>query len=420
MRFSAPKGTRDILSPEVDKWALIESRARQIFSNYGFKEIRTPVFEPAELFTRSIGEVTDIVTKEMYLFEDKKGRPLALRPENTAGVIRAYLENGLAPESVHKLFYIGPMFRYERPQAGRYRQFHQIGAEIVGSGSPLSDAETILLNIDLFSSLGIGGLKVRINTIGCSACRDNFTKAVVGYLSGKKDLLCGNCRIRMEKNPLRVFDCKVPSCREVIKGAPGTMDSACGKCKDAYNAVFSAVEKNIKPYSIEYDKYLVRGLDYYTGTVFEIVSSALGAQDTLSAGGRYDNLVEELGGPKVPACGFAFGEERCSLILSGDFPENYHLGVAALEEKYCETAFDMVYSLRKNGFKVYFDNKSGKLKNFLSKASRLNIAFTAIIGENEFIKKTVLIKNMRENSQEEVGLDSVLAYLSGKKQGGRF
>jgi histidyl-tRNA synthetase len=315
MKFQVPRGTRDILPGEVERWQELEARTRAVLGLYGYRELRTPMFEATELFVRSVGEATDIVRKELYSFEDRKGRSLTLRPEGTAPLVRAFLEHpevrGFDP--VVRLYYIGPMFRYERPQAGRYRQFWQIGAELLGSAKPQADAEMIDLFVSILRDAGLAGVRVLVNSLGDATCRPGYRERIREYFAGRRDALCGDCRERLDTNPLRILDCKVPACQPVIAGAPSVLESLCDPCREHFEAVKAA----LRGLSIEHDvaPRLVRGLDYYTRTVFEVQVEGLGAQNAVGGGGRYDQLVKDFGGPDTPAIGFSIGMER--LIAAG-------------------------------------------------------------------------------------------------------
>jgi histidyl-tRNA synthetase len=309
VKFQVPKGTRDILPGEVERWQTLEARTRGVMALFGYQEVRTPIFESTDLFVRSVGGATDIVRKELYTFEDKKGRSLTLRPEGTAPLVRAYVESApLREASPARLYYIGPMFRYERPQAGRYRQFWQIGAELLGTASPMADAEMIDLFVALLHDVGLRGETVLLNSLGDATCGPVYRERVRAYFTGRRDALCGDCHERLEKNPLRILDCKVPSCLPVIEGAPSVLDALCEPCRAHFGEVQAALDAIGIRFAI--DPRLVRGLDYYTRTVFEVQVEGLGAQNAVGGGGRYDNLVKEFGGADTPAIGFSIGMER--------------------------------------------------------------------------------------------------------------
>ena len=316
MKFQVPRGTRDILPGEVERWHWLEERTRDVMRRYGYREVRTPLFEATDLFVRSVGESTDIVRKELYTFADRKGRSLTLRPEGTAPLVRAYLESpAVRAESPARLYYLGPMFRYERPQAGRYRQFWQIGAELLGSAKPEADAEMIDLFRAIVEEVGLENVTVLLNSLGDAVCRPRYREAIRAYFEGRIEDLCGDCKERLKTNPLRILDCKVPSCAPVIAGAPNVLDSLCAPCAEHFDAVKNALDR----LSIRYEvaPRLVRGLDYYTRTVFEIHAAGLGAQNAVGGGGRYDQLVKDFGGPDTPAIGFSIGMERL-LLAAGE------------------------------------------------------------------------------------------------------
>jgi len=404
-RLTAVRGFKDILPPETQLWRHIEDTAWQIFSTFGFQEIRVPVLEKTDLFTRGIGESTDIVEKEMYTFHDRGEESLTLRPEATASVIRAYLEHTLhAAETVSKLFTIGPMFRRERPQKGRYRQFHQIDAEILGSDDPLTDAELIVMLIHFLRTLGLQNLTLEINSLGCPKCRPDFRDAILGYLHGREDHLCTDCRRRLATNPLRVFDCKVDQCGQVIAQSPRLTQFICTACGDHFQKVQESLNQFGIPYHLN-DK-MVRGLDYYTRTTFEVTADCLGAQNAVVGGGRYDHLVRELGGPDIPGIGFAIGFERLvSMISGGNAPTAPVLYIAALGKQALQMAFLIGNRLRCGGISVEMDNAGRSLKSQLKKADRLKCTYTLIIGERELQENRALLRNMSASTQEEVGLD---------------
>ncbi len=414
VRFNAARGVKDILPPETEIWQYVEYVARDLFGNYGFNEIRIPIFENTPLFVRTIGDTTDIVEKEMYTFLDKKGRSLTLRPEGTAGVVRAYLENNLyARERVSKFYYVGPMFRYERPQAGRLRQFHQIGAEIIGTDSPLGDVEIIIASMDFFNSLGLRGLTLYLNNLGCRKCRPSFKNALKKYLETNKSKLCDDCKRRVDKNPLRVLDCKIDS--KKLKDIPVIGDFLCGVCSER----FGRVEEMLKLLKVDYtiDPHIVRGLDYYTGTVFEVKTEALGAQDAVAAGGRYDNLVSDLGGPEdIGAVGFSLGTERLIMVIktqglkipSANKTDVY---IATLGEKAKDTALEVLFSLRRNGLSVEtgYDKKS--LKAQLRQADKSGARYALIIGDDEIEKGVFILRNMKDATQTEVKSGDIIEII---------
>lgn len=399
--ITAQRGTRDVLPPETALWQLIEDRARHFFDSYHFQEIRTPIFEATELFTRGVGEATDIVSKEMYTFTDRGDRQITLRPEGTAGVVRAFLQGKLGnnqPLPV-KLWYGGAMFRYERPQAGRQRQFHQIGVEALGSADPKLDAEVITLAIDLFDALGVKGLEVQLNSLGCAECRPRYRETLVAYFETRKADYCETCLTRMDSNPLRVLDCKVPACQEINAQAPSLQDVLCEACREHQGAVMGYLDSVGIRYAL--NPRLVRGLDYYTRTVFEIVATEkLGSQNTVCAGGRYDGLVEELGGPATPAVGWAFGVERLAILLGDQVIEpGVDLYLVAMGEAAEKAAFKLAHGLRQSGKKVELSYAKRKLDKQFAQAEKLKATHIGIIGEDEAAKGQVRIKNLASREE---------------------
>jgi histidyl-tRNA synthetase len=411
--FTAVRGVKDILPQEVHIWQYAEEMARKLFHKYGLDEIRTPIFEYTPLFIRTIGDTTDIVEKEMYTFLDKKGRSLTLRPEGTAGVVRAYLENNLgAQDKLSKLYYIGPMFRYERPQAGRQRQFYQIGAEIIGSGSPLADVDIIAMSMDLFSVLGIKDLKLYLNNLGCPQCRPAFKEALTAYLVKNKTGLCEDCQRRMDRNPLRVLDCKEDP--KKLKDIPRIEEFICPACSEH----FEQVKKELKSLRIEYivDLHLVRGLDYYTRTVFEIKTESLGAQDAVAAGGRYDNLVHDLGGPKgAGAVGFSLGMERLVMLMQAQgvkipLPKT-DVYIISLGEAAREKALKLLFGLRRRDLAAQMEYDDKSLKAQLRQADKTGAAYAVIIGEEEIKKGKVGLRNMTNATQSEIDIDEIEKFI---------
>jgi len=401
--IEAQKGTRDILPDEIGRWQLVEERARATFESYGFREIRTPIFESTELFARTIGEATDIVSKEMYTFLDKKGRSLTLRPENTAPVARALIEHQMhRGGGLQRLYYIGPMFRYERPQKGRARQFHQIGVEVFGSEHPAVDAETLDMLMAFLESLGIGGAELAVNSVGCPVCRPVYREALLAYLRPRRDSMCDDCKRRMDGNPLRCFDCKVPADRETMASAPPITDSLCAECRAHFARVVALLESFGIPHRV--DPRLVRGLDYYRRTSFEVTVPGLGAQNALLGGGRYDGLTRDLGGPDVPGFGFAVGEERLVLSLpasalrADDGPLLY---IAALGEAGVDRALRVGSALRRSGRRVVFEPQPDRsLKAQMRRAHDLGAAFVLMIGESEIADGSVTVRRMADGTQE--------------------
>lgn len=406
----AIKGTKDVLPKDVHKNQYIEATALDIASKFGYKEIRTPVFEHTELFQRGVGDTTDVVQKEMYTFDDKGGRSITLRPEGTAGAVRSYLENGLCNEALpQKVCYLISCYRYEKPQTGRLREFHQFGVECFGSASPLADAEIIALAKSLFDTLGVKDLSLEINSIGCPTCRAEYHKALKEYFSSRKDELCDTCKSRLDRNPMRILDCKSPICHEIAEGAPVVIDYLCDECKEH----FENVQKYLKAQNIEYtiNPQIVRGLDYYTKTVFEFVSNSIGAQGTVCGGGRYDGLVEELGGQHTPSLGFAMGIERLMLLMEAqgcEFPEaeKPDLFIVALGEKATLKAVEIAKDMREEGFSALLDLNQRSVRAQMKYADKLGAKFNVVIGDNEVEAKTAKLKNMQTGEETEINLDT--------------
>lgn len=409
----AIKGTKDVLPKDVHKNQYIEATALDIASKFGYKEIRTPVFEHTELFQRGVGDTTDVVQKEMYTFDDKGGRSITLRPEGTAGAVRSYLENGLCNEALpQKVCYLISCYRYEKPQAGRLREFHQFGVECFGSASPLADAEIIALAKSLFDTLGVKDLSLEINSIGCPTCRAEYHKALKEYFSSRKDELCDTCKSRLDRNPMRILDCKSPICHEIAEGAPVVIDYLCDECKEH----FEKVQKYLKAQNIEYtiNPQIVRGLDYYTKTVFEFVSNSIGAQGTVCGGGRYDGLVEELGGQHTPSLGFAMGIERLMLLMEAqgcEFPEaeKPDLFIVALGEKATLKAVEIAKDMREEGFSALLDLNQRSVRAQMKYADKLGAKFNVVIGDNEVEAKTAKLKNMQTGEETEINLDTFVS-----------
>ncbi len=407
------KGVKDILPDEIRRWQTIEAAARRLSGLYGFREIRVPIFELTELFARSIGASTDIVEKEMYTFADRDGKLLTLRPEGTAGVVRAYIEHNLsASATVQKYFYTGAMFRHERPQAGRLRQFHQFGVESFGSASPLADVEVMSLLWRFLTELQLPGLTLEVNSLGDSADRSAYKVVLVDFLRQRQDRLCENCRRRMETNPLRVLDCKIPECRTATEDAPNILDSLSTNSR----AHFDQVQAGLKDLGIPYiiNPRLVRGLDYYTLTTFEVTSRHLGAQNAVGAGGRYDGLVETLGGPKTPAIGFAVGLERVSLMLPDSVvvPLPTLVAVAAFGAHGSSLGARILNDLRMAGVPADMDSRATSLKTHLRQADRMRASYVVMIGDDEAATGRVLIRNMHTKEQEEIPLSTVVIHLA--------
>ena len=403
------KGTHDILPQEVDKWHILEENALKIFSRYGYKEIRTPIFEATELFARGVGDTTDIVNKEMYTFE-KSERSLTLRPENTAGVVRAYIENGMARLSPPvKLWYKGPMFRYERPQKGRQRQFHQVGVEMFGIKEPTADAEVILMAVNYLKSLGLNDLDVEINSLGCPKCREEFKKRLKEVLKPEFDNLCDDCKTRYEKNPLRLLDCKVESCKAIFEKPEIQKviqaDYICEECAEHFAKLKTYLDKLNVKYNV--NKLLVRGLDYYNRTVFEIKSNNLGSQNAVCGGGRYDSLVKNLGGDDTPAVGWAMGMERLNSLLPDSEPQKLNGYIVSTSPV---DAFELAEELRNDGFNIEFDLSNKKFTKQLEKASKV-ADYALILGEDEIKAGKVSVKNLATGEQKTVSRQELRSIL---------
>jgi len=421
MLTTRPRGTNDILPGEIDKWHYLEEQIHRLCREYGYSEIRTPIFEHTELFLRGVGDTTDIVEKEMYTFIDRGKRSITLRPENTAPVVRAYLENKMyaLPQPV-KLFYIGPMFRYDRPQAGRFRQFHQFGVEVFGSQDPAVDAEVISMAMDFYHRLGLRNLELHVNSVGCPQCRPVLVQELREYLRPYLNELCDNCRERFEKNPLRILDCKELHCREIGRNAPTTIDCLCPACSEH----FSAVKENLELMEVPYqeDRLLVRGLDYYTNTAFEIMAPDIGAQSSIGGGGRYNGLVEVCGGPPTPGIGFALGIERVILAM-----EKQHLpfGKTSGIDVFIVTAGQVAVSeairqlqkIRAAGLSADKDYMARSLKAQMKYAGKVGAKYTVIIGEDEIKQGVVQVKNMSLGEQESIALDQLVVYLKEQVKG---
>lgn len=406
MSIQAIKGVKDVLPQDMPVWQYLEATARKLFEDYGFTEIRVPVFEYTELFARSIGASTDIVEKEMYTFEDRDGRKITLRPEGTAGVVRAFIEHKLyADAQLTKLYYLGPMFRHERPQKGRYRQFYQIGVEALGLDHPHVDIEVLAMLHALFARIGIGGLSLQINSLGDSECRGAYRDALKQYLTAKLPTLCADCQRRYETNPLRVLDCKVDT--DKFTDSPVMLDYLCEPCKSH----FETVEQGLRTLGIpfEVNKRLVRGLDYYTRTTFELVMGHMGAQNTVAAGGRYDGLVKEIGGPATPGIGFALGVERAISLMNTSnvvFPRPA-LFIAALGPDAVALVLPLVHHLKASGIPVETDYTGASLKSQMKKADKSGAGHTLIIGEQEMKDGIAILRNMQTKEQEELPLRNI-------------
>lgn len=410
LSISTIKGFKDILPDETPLWQWIEKNARDVFRVFGYREIRTPLLEWTELFSRGIGQETDIVSKEMYTLTDSRGRNQTLRPEATASVVRAYIEHRLYQSNpVQKLFSIGPMFRHERPQKGRFRQFHQINAEIFGDPGPGSDADLINMAMHIFNRVGLTGVTLNINSLGCTSCRGEFKNRLREFLSGKSGPLCSECLRRSDLNPLRVFDCKVESCREVMQDAPVILDHICDDCKEH----FMLLRKYLDDLNIAYrvNHRLVRGLDYYSRTTFEIQTDRLGTQNAVAGGGRYDSLISQLDGPDHSGMGFAIGFERLVALLEEErhsISDNPDLFIIALGEEAFNRVFLWSDSLRKKGVSVEMEYQSKGLKAQMKKADRLNAKRVLIAGEDELSKGMVVLRDMETKEQEEVPVNDLI------------
>ena len=413
--INIPKGTKDVVPEAAYKWHYLEDVVRKTAAEFGFKEIRTPIFEHTELFLRGVGETTDIVNKEMYTFTDKGDRSITLKPEGTAGVARAYIENCLGdmPQPV-KMYYLTPVFRYERPQAGRLREHHQFGVELYGSASPYADAEVMLVAKTLFDKLGLTEPVLNINSIGCPECRKKYNAALKEYLAGNIDKMCASCRERFDKNPLRILDCKEPGCKAITASAPKTLEYLCDDCR----AHFEKLQSILSSAGVEFrvNPSVVRGLDYYTGTVFEFISSAIGAQGTVCGGGRYNNLVSEVGGKPTPAVGFGMGLERLIMILENlnlylGEPETPTIYIAPTSEAEAEAAFSVVGELRKKGVSAECDIMGRSLKAQMKYAGKRGYAFVAVMGADEINSGKIKIKRMSDGVETECAISDIAEVL---------
>jgi histidyl-tRNA synthetase len=415
-RIGGVKGMNDLLPPDIAVWHFLEGGARETFRRFGYQEIRTPVLEDTALFVRSVGETTDIVGKEMYTFEDRAGRSLSLRPENTAPAVRAYIEHAVnVREPTTRWYYLGPMFRYERMKTGRYRQFWQMGAEAYGSAEPAQDAELIDLGLQLFAALGLSGVRLELNSLGDATCRPAYLATLRAYLRAHREELCSECRERAERNPLRVLDCKSPTCQAVVAGAPLISDALCGPCREHFEALRRKLDAIEAPYTL--NPRLVRGLDYYTRTAFEFLSDAptLGTATAVGGGGRYDGLVEALGGPKIPAVGWAMGMDRLCLLLaqSGAHVEaTPQLFVAVADGAAQDFAFRLVSELRREGHSVDFDPRGASLKSQMKRADKSGARFALVLGERELASGEGELKPLAGGDPVRVRLDAVAAVLA--------
>lgn len=419
MLTKAPRGTKDITPKDAYKWNYVENKFREICSLFGYEEMRTPVFEHTELFKRSVGDTTDIVQKEMYSFTDKGGRDITLKPEGTAGVVRAFIENKLyADTQPTKLFYITPCFRYERPQAGRQRQFHQFGIEVLGSDGPSVDAEVISLAVQFFNEMGLKNLSVNINSVGCPTCREEYNRKLKEYLDKKVDVLCETCLERKDKNPMRVIDCKNPTCKENLNDIPFMVDHICDDCKDH----FEKLQTYLKEMDINFvvDKTIVRGLDYYKKTAFEIISNDIGSQSTVCGGGRYDGLVEQLGGPKgVSGIGFALGAERLLLTMENnnieiENPYATDIFIVTIGDEAKTKSFKLLKDLRTNHISAENDHLDRSVKAQFKYSDKINAKFTIVIGDDELANDTATLKNMSTSEQTTIKLSEIVQELKSR------
>ena len=418
MLTKAPRGTKDINPSESYKWNFVETTYRKVCSLFGYEEIRTPIFEHTELFKRGVGETTDIVQKEMYSFQDKGGREITLKPEGTAPVVRSFIENKMyADTQPTKLFYITPCFRYERPQAGRLRQFHQFGVEAFGSDSPSIDAEVMALATTFLNRVGLNNLELRINSVGCPTCRKEYNEKLNNYLASKIDVLCDTCKERSEKNPMRVIDCKNESCQSNLNDIPLMIENICPDCSDH----FEKVKEYLKAMDINFvvDPKIVRGLDYYTKTAFEIISEDIGAQSTVCGGGRYDGLVEQLGGPKVSGIGFGMGIERLLLTLENNNiniqnPNSMDIFIVTIGEKAKSESFKILNNLRTNDISADKDHLDRSVKAQFKYSDKINAKYTIVIGDDELEKDSVSLKNMSTSEQYTIKLSEIVKELKNR------
>lgn len=425
MKITSIRGFADVLPGDVELWQAVEASARRVFRAYSFSEIRIPIVEKTELFSRSIGETTDIVEKEMYTFEDRdsrgaedaEGTKLTLRPEGTAGVVRAYIEAEMfKTEPVRKLYYMGPMFRRERPQKGRMRQFYQIGAEALGRGDPLIDAEILLWLHDFFRALGLTEPALQINSLGCTDCRPKYREILLAFLQTRHDQLCANCRRRIDRNPLRALDCKDPGCIRATRDAPSILDALCAACRDH----FAAVQRLLTTAGVSFslNPRMVRGLDYYCRTTFEWTTGLLGSQSAVAAGGRYDGLVQALGGPAIPGVGFALGVERLTMLLK--LQERTALGgptvyIVWVGERARDWAFPVVHALREKGVTVEMEGETRSVKSQMRRADKLRAVSVLIIGDDELNRGTVVLRDMASKGQQEIRMDDLEAVLTARE-----
>lgn len=412
-KISAIKGTKDILPQEVRKWQKVEEVSKKIFELYGYREIRTPVFEATELFKKGTGETSDIVIKEMYTFVDKGGRSLTLRPEYTPSVVRAILDNRLYLQPFPMRYYfLGPMFRYDKPQKGRYRQFHQADIEVFGELDPAVDAEIVEMALALLSRLKVKGIGVLVNSVGCRKCRPSYHQELKLKAQEVKASLCDDCQRKIETNPLRIFDCKVEACKEVSQDFPRITDHLCPECKEHFGQFCSHLDLFGISFSIE--PRLVRGIDYYTKTTFEVVSSALGAQDAILGGGRYDDMMKDFGGPDICGTGFAMGLERLLSVVPFDTAQERFVYIAYLGDDAKKEGMKVASLLRRENVECLIEYKARTLRNLMSRANKLGASWVLIIGEDEVRKGKLQIKNMESGIQEEKSFEDILKIIKGK------
>jgi len=416
MLTNAPKGTKDVLPEQAYKWHYIEAAYADLCRRYGFEEIRTPVFEHTELFQRGIGDTTDIVQKEMYTFNDYAGRSITLRPEGTSPVVRSFAEHKLyAGVQPNKFYYNIPCFRYEKPQSGRLREFHQFGVETFGTMDMMADAEIISHGYDFLMEMGITDIELRINSVGCPECRKKHREAFREFLKPKYDELCDTCKDRYDRNPMRIIDCKSPICQELVAGAPMMLDYLCDECSEA----FEQLKANLDAMGIEYvvDPGIVRGLDYYTKTAFEFVTTSIGAQGTVCGGGRYDGLVEEIGGPSTPGVGYGMGKERLLMVMEAcgvdiPEPEKTEVFIAVMGEEAKAAGLKLMSELRRKGVAVQMDVMGRNIKNQFKYANRINAKKTVVIGADELAANSFAIKDMETSEQINVPMEDIVAELT--------
>lgn len=413
--IKAPRGTHDILPSETYRWHAVEEQIKKICKEFGYKEIRTPMFESTELFERGVGDTTDVVQKEMYTFLDKGGRSITLKPEGTSPIVRSFVENSVyANPQPTKLYYMYPCFRYEKPQAGRLREFHQFGTEVFGSPTPSIDAEVISLAMSLLNRLGVTGIELNINSIGCPVCRKEYNEKLKDYFRPYLGELCETCRERFEKNPLRILDCKCDTCKTIAKDAPMLIDHICDECNTHFESLKKYLEIMEIPYNV--DATIVRGLDYYTKTVFEIISHNEGSEGTICGGGRYDGLIAEIGGPEMPGVGFGMGLERLLLVLEsiGKLPENAEnpdIFIANIGDDADTFVQKLVYDLRKAGISAERDYLSRSVKAQMKYANKLLAKFSAVVGDDDIKNNRICVKNMETGESEDVGFSELTEYL---------